>query len=533
MNLASVVNRPGNTPQTEPATHEQIENNARGFVFAVDEWTRLDRFLILGSSDSYYESGTKLTKDNAKHLLEMIIKHGTSVVDRIIEISDSGRAPKQDYGIFALAACAGRGDEETRKHALKSLPKVCRTGSTLLQFVSYIEQFRGWGRLMRTYVSAWYKNQDMDKLAYQLVKYDKRHEWMQRDVLRMAHPSHEPLLRWAAKKEVDASELPQIIRDFTMTKEPDADHVQLASVLPREALPTEWLSEEPVWEALLFSGKGMPLTAMLRNIATMTRVGLLKPGNKATQRVVERLSDVEHLRAARVHPVAILVALRTYEAGRSPRSENTWIPVPEIVKALDDAFYLSFANVVPANKRMLIGLDVSGSMSAPIASAPFLTAREACAAMCMIQVATEEDVKVFGFTAGSWRTGGSRKSSPDFSEFTPMPFSKGQRLNDITKFTSNLNFGATDCAMPMLYALAKRIPVDTFLVYTDSETYAGSMHPFEALKKYRRDMNIPAKLVVVATVSSKFTIADPSDAGMLDCCGFDTAMPGIIADFAR
>jgi 60 kDa SS-A/Ro ribonucleoprotein len=33
-------------------------------------------------------------------------------------------------------------------------------------------------------------------------------------------------------------------------------------------------------------------------------------------------------------------------------------------------------------------------------------------------------------------------------------------------------------------------------------------------------------------VSNGFTIADPSDAGMLDVVGFDTATPSIIADFA-
>jgi len=33
--------------------------------------------------------------------------------------------------------------------------------------------------------------------------------------------------------------------------------------------------------------------------------------------------------------------------------------------------------------------------------------------------------------------------------------------------------------------------------------------------------------------SNGFTIADPSDAGMLDVVGFDAAAPALIADFAR
>jgi 60 kDa SS-A/Ro ribonucleoprotein len=83
-----------------------------------------------------------------------------------------------------------------------------------------------------------------------------------------------------------------------------------------------------------------------------------------------------------------------------------------------------------------------------------------------------------------------------------------------------------------MYALIKKIPVDTFVVLTDNETYHGAVHPFEAMKQYRKHMGINAKLVVVGMAANRFTIADPSDAGMLDVVGFDAAAPGIITDFA-
>lgn len=37
----------------------------------------------------------------------------------------------------------------------------------------------------------------------------------------------------------------------------------------------------------------------------------------------------------------------------------------------------------------------------------------------------------------------------------------------------------------MLYAAKKNLEVDTFVIYTDSETWAGSVHPYQALKQYR------------------------------------------------
>ena len=98
---------------------------------------------------------------------------------------------------------------------------------------------------------------------------------------------------------------------------------------------------------------------------------------------------------------------------------------------------------------------------------------------------------------------------------------------------SDLPFGGTDCALPMLYAQAKEREIDTFVVYTDSETWAGEVHPAQALARLPRASGIDARLVVVGMVANGFTIADPNDPGMLDVVGFDTATPQLISEFAR
>jgi len=92
--------------------------------------------------------------------------------------------------------------------------------------------------------------------------------------------------------------------------------------------------------------------------------------------------------------------------------------------------------------------------------------------------------------------------------------------------------GGTDCALPMLYAAERKLDVDVFVVLTDSETWAGNIHPIQALQAYRQKAGIPAKLIVVGMVSNGFSIADPADAGMLDVVGFDTATPQLMSDFA-
>ena len=83
------------------------------------------------------------------------------------------------------------------------------------------------------------------------------------------------------------------------------------------------------------------------------------------------------------------------------------------------------------------------------------------------------------------------------------------------------------------WAAENGIDVDTFCVYTDNETWAGKVHPAQALRAYRQARGIPAKLVVVGMTSTGFSIADPNDAGMIDVVGFDASTPPVIADFAR
>lgn len=91
----------------------------------------------------------------------------------------------------------------------------------------------------------------------------------------------------------------------------------------------------------------------------------------------------------------------------------------------------------------------------------------------------------------------------------------------------------TGRALPMLYARERGLAIDLFVIYTDSETWAGTIHPDQALRRYRESNGIAAKLVVVGMTSNGFTIADPNDAGMLDVVGFDSAAPAVIVSFAR
>ncbi|HET9023071.1 MAG TPA: TROVE domain-containing protein, partial [Burkholderiaceae bacterium] len=301
------------------------------------------------------------------------------------------------------------------------------------------------------------------------------------------------------KRTKNKAEVLRLIRDYN---------------LPREAVPTEWLNDVDVWAALL---ERMPMTALIRNLAKMTAVGLLEPLSDATKAVVAQLADAERLRRSRVHPLAVLNALRVYQQGHGDKGSLTWTPVAKVVDALDDAFYAAFGNVEPTGKRVMIALDVSASMSAPIAGTG-LSCCEASSALALVTARVEADCGVYRFNTG----------------LEPVDISPRMRLDGVLKQTRSINGGGTDCSLPMVYAAQHKIPVDAFCVYTDSETWAGKVHPQEALRAFRDKLAKPdAAEVVVGMEATEFTIADPKDPRTLDVVGFDLQTPAAIAEFVR
>jgi len=519
------------TPQAEKAHPAQEKNNAGGCTFTIDDMARLRRFLVLGTDGgTYYTNTADLTKGNAQVVLDLARSRTAELVAEIVAISQAGRAPKQNPTLFALAAACSLGDDDGRKAALASLPLVARTGTHLFLFARYVEQFRGWGRGLRRAVGNWYLTKPVEDVAFQAVKYQQREGWSHRDLLRLSHPETEETARrnlfdWISGRDASLDGL-RIVEGYQRAQSaPVAGVAGLVTEygMSWEMLPDEALGRADVWEALL--DKGMPQTALIRQLPRLTRLGLLAPLGSRTAKVAAQLQDVERLRKGRMHPVNMLVAQRTYASGHGARGSQEWQPSRPIVDALDAGFYAAFGAVEPANKRMMLALDVSGSMGSPISGMP-LTCREASAALALVTAATEPAYDIVGFTSSGGRW--SRDAA-----LTPLSISPRQRLDDVFRSVANLPFGGTDCSLPMQHALRSGMEVDTFVVYTDNETWHGNIHPHQALREYRQKTGIDAKLIVVGMTATRFSIADPSDPGMLDVAGFDSAVPTLITDFAR
>jgi len=289
--------------------------------------------------------------------------------------------------------------------------------------------------------------------------------------------------------------------------------------IQREHLPTELLNTPQIWNTLL---TGMGMTALVRNLGKLSQVGV---ASSRSQDIIKMLGDPKNVKESKIHPLQVLVGMKTYSQGKGDLGSMTWPVNSYITTALSTTFRQAFGNITPTGKRFMIGLDVSGSMSMCMcAGAKNITPREGSVAMAMMTLHAEgaQNVHVYGFSNVFYSFNG--KIRPEMT------------IQDAIKAT-DVPFGATDCALPMTEALKmythSGIVFDVFCVYTDNETYAPNIHPQVALEQYRKATGVDAKLIVVGMVANQLTIADPKDKNTLNLAGFDTSTPELISLFIR
>jgi 60 kDa SS-A/Ro ribonucleoprotein len=520
-----------NSPQTvrTPGRTDEVENNAGGFVFKVSEKDRLERFLILGTDGgTYYVDQPDLTKQNVTFVKELIRSNERLVLDTLVDVSENGRAFRNGPALFTLALLFVEGKDKAAARA--ALPRVARTSTHLFEFAQYVDDLGGWGRAKRTAVAGWYQSKDVNSLAYQAVKYRNRNGWSHRDLFRLSHPVgvNKAVGNFILGRTDEDSGV-YAIDGFRLMQQAQSvksviETLDLYKNLPWETIPTGFLKSPEVWKKLFYNGQ-LRGQALVRNITRLARIDAFSDVQFAAD-YAARLTDAEMIEKTRLHPINYLNALVVHEDGQVDRRNNRnrwyfcernrdWAPVAQIVDALNEGFHLAFKSLEPAGKRTYLALDVSGSMSAPAIGLD-LSCSQVSAAVAMTIARTEPAYVIRGFSTSLIDLGISAKSS----------------LADSMRKVSGRTFGGTDVAQPMLEAARDGVEIDTFVVLTDNETWAGSVKPFQALKQYRDKTGIPARLAVLGVASTECTVADPSDKGMMDFVGFDSAAPKALADFS-
>lgn len=523
--------RPGTVrkPVTQKTRPDEVENSDGGFVFKLNLFKQLERFLVMGTEGgTYYISERKLTSDNIETLKQCLAENAVGTIDTIVDFSVNARVIKNETCVFALAYASASPDKETRRYALSKLSKVCRIGTDLFAFCEYAKFFRGRGRLLSNALKNWYLSKSPDSLQYQLAKYQSRNGWAHRDVLRLCKPKTDDPVRnaafaWSVDKfspehveVLGSTEKPSFILGFEDAKKATSDSEVIALIekygLTREMIPTQFLNGN-VWKTLIVHS---PYIATLRNLGVVTANGALEPLSSLTKQICARLKDPELIKKSKVHPMQILAALFTYKSGRGLRGSLSWTPIQQITTSLETAFYESFKNVEPSGKNMMLCLDVSSSMTwHDLGGIPGFTPAVASAVMAMITVRSEENYMVMAFS----------------NNLVPVPLTKYMSFEQTMQIIRSISMGGTNLGLPIEHAIKQKLDVDAFVVYTDNEVNHGYKVP-DLIAEYRRKCNKPdAKMVVVGMEVNQFTVADPKDFNMMDFAGFDPNTPSAISSF--
>lgn len=545
--------------QREPLDDTQILNAAGGYVYQIDEFDALRRFLIIGTErGSLYESERDLTKQNVDNTIKAIKSDGKRVVNMVREVSDGGQARRNDMALFVLALCLTHGDNDTKIQVSLNYNNIARTGTHHLMFCNFIENMRGWGRAVKRTVSGWYELKSDQDLAYQVVKYRNREGFTHQKALHRCHGGkNTPLYRWIMGRDIgtrsikrglgDAEKItfyeqatpltssehgiaisvyPKFLQGFMRAQELDGEvdkksTLQICSLiedygLTHEMIPNQFLASPKVWEALLTK---MPITATIRNLGRLTSLGLLEPFSEHIKTIKDKLTP-ESVRKARLHPLTTLIASTTYASGSGVKGNLTWTPNQQISGHLEDVFYWGFDSIQPTYKNIMLALDVSASMfwHGPFSECPSLTCGEVAAVMAMATLRSEKNATVFAFD----------------NRFREIPITDKSSLADVIRAIQDLRrtASATDCALPMLTASKRNWNnIDGFAVYTDNDTWYGDTHPKQALEMYRKQTGVDSRMIAVSMLATDTTIADGSVPYMMDIVGMSTDTPRMVSQY--
>jgi 60 kDa SS-A/Ro ribonucleoprotein len=483
-----------------------IKNNAGGFVSQTTDWEYLNRFLTIGSENgSYYADEKKLTVDNATNVINLIKINPLKVFNEVFETLVNNKAPKVDPSIFVLALLRLHGSNEVKGLISSNSDRLFKTFTQLTQYVTMSKELGGTGRSLRTTINNWYTKRSVESLDYQMAKYPNRNGFSHKDLIRIGHTDlsnfNDSVIRTVMKGEPSyKDDLPRMYaKELVLSNKDNVSKV--ISVIKEynltwEMIPTELLNDQKVLSVLLQNDRSMPPTALLRNLNRLTDA-------KTIDLAYEKLTNVQYMKD--IHPINILIALKTYSSGTGVRGSKTWNVSSRIVEGLDIALEQSVQQLEPTNKRILIAVDCSGSMNAMTSVG--LTAYEVAVSLAATIGKVEKYSDVIMFDTAYKGTMNKRDSFKTLLQNAPRG-------------------GGTDCSVPYRLMLTNKLLYDIVIVLTDNESWAHKSDVVDTVKK----LNGKMKNVIVASTATKATIL-PTRKDTLNISGFDASVPELIKNF--
>ncbi len=394
-------------------------------------------------------------------------------------------------------------------------PRVIDNGKMLRNFVQMVRSGvtgrKSLGTAPKRLARAWFDARSPENIFRASLGNDPS----MADVIKLVRPKPTDVMRqslygWLIGREVDATNLPALVRAFESFKK--GETTELPDV------PFEMLTALPLkssdWKAI---AKNMSWTQLRMNLNTLARHGVFD-SKEAVKIVSEKLGNESLVRRARAFPYQLMMAYK---------ASNKDVP-GSITDALQKAMEVATENVPAVAGQVYICPDVSGSMHSPVTG----HRRGSTTAVRCIDVAAL-------VAASLVRKNPSAEVIPFSDDVVEIP----RRLNPYDSVMTNadvlanLPSGGTACSAPLVRLNEKKAKGDLVIFVSDNMSwvdYAGRGRGTAMANEWARfkSRNPAAKLVLIDLQPYGSTqVADDED--VLNVGGFSDRVFEIVSLFAK
>jgi 60 kDa SS-A/Ro ribonucleoprotein len=363
---------------------------------------------------------------------------------------------------------------------------------------------KSFGSAAKRMIQQWIQNRPDHKLMGDVVGNDPSLA----DVVKMVHPrprneTQESFFAYLIGKEKNPEKLPEIVKEFEAFKKATPGNRKVPNV-PFQLLSSQNLTTDE-WAACAESG-GFHMVRM--NLNTFGRHGVYD-SQKNINMIAAKLSDKELVKRSKVFPYQLYTAYLNADS------------VPQkISNALQDAMEVATMNV-PSFGKVLVGVDYSGSMGAPVTGARgSATTKVTCnmvASLMAACVVRNSDATVYRFDTHAQK------------------ISLNPRDSVVTNAKKiGANGGGTDCASFIKQALQDGVKADVVICLSDNESWANpyGMGRSNLMVEWERFLakNPGAKLICI-DLAANTTVQSPSRKNVLNIGGFSDEVFTVIKSF--
>ncbi|XP_054709604.1 RNA-binding protein Ro60-like [Uloborus diversus] len=282
-----------------------------------------------------------------------------------------------------------------------------------------------------------------------------------------------------------------------------------------EHVPTTLLKSKEVTLCLI---PRLPLDQLLHFLPSFYKHNVLKPNTATFKAAVERLTSETALSDTSTNPLQTFLAVRRWQ------DATKIVPgKPKLnTKALDDALCslhdASFKNVSSKDKRYLIALDVNKEMNST-----------RCAGCSVMGPSHVSDIILMALIKAEL----SNVTVVVFSEteFVSVDVNDKMTLNDIVEQLNEVKPGPVQLSAPISWALQKKKPFDSFLVFSDALKCSLEDECAAALKEYKETLHLPDTRFIMCSLNDRKSAFPLDKLDMLNIIGFNVNLLKIIQDF--